>query len=54
MKLENITIVFHSIMHYNPFDRLSYVTQQYRQDFRHYKEERYDATFFDFTITALR
>ena len=26
MKLENITIVFHSIMHYNPFDRLSYVT----------------------------
>ena len=28
MKLENITIVFHSIMYYDPFDRLSHITQQ--------------------------
>ena len=28
MKLENITIVFHSITYYDPFDHLSYVTEQ--------------------------
>ena len=27
MKLEDITIVFHSIMYYDPFDCLSYITQ---------------------------
>ena len=29
MKLENIRIVFHSIMYYDLFDHLSYITQQY-------------------------
>ena len=31
MKLENITVVFHSIMHYNSFDHPFYVTQHYRE-----------------------